>query len=94
MIEPHERRANELAALLQDHKARVAVLPPHIHAHSLMSAPFIHHATQNNLARAQGLIASCKAYAAAVEEAVRRHAAEEDEERGAAVNQEVIGNEE
>ena len=89
-MEPHEKRAAEMAALLQEHKARVAVLPAQIKAHSLMEPAFIHQATQNNLARAQGLIASCKTYAAAVEAARERHVAEEAEERGVGVHQELV----
>src|ERR1017187_3029929 len=92
-MEPHERRVNEMAALLQEHRERVALLPMQVKAHSLMPAPVIYQATQNNLARAQGLTASCKAYAVAVEATLQRHVAEEAEERGAYVDQEAaVGN--
>src|ERR1017187_3728263 len=92
MMEPHERRINEMTALLQEHRERVALLPMQVKAHSLMPASVIYQATQNNLARAQGLTASCKTYAAAVEATLQRHVAEETEERGAYVDQEAVGN--
>jgi hypothetical protein len=89
MMEPHENRAAEMAALLEEHKARVALLPPQVKAHSLMPAPMIYQATQSNLVRAQGLAASCKAYAVAVEAMLTRHVAEEAEERGGGVHEEL-----
>jgi hypothetical protein len=89
-MEPHEKRAAEMAALLQEHRSRVALLPPHVYAHSLMPAAEIYRATQNNLVRAQGLTAACKAYAKAVEATLTRHVAEEAQERGAPVNRNVI----
>ena len=87
-MEPYERRVNEMAALLQEDRERVALLPMQVKAHSLMPAPVIYQATQNNLARAQGLTASCKTYAAAVEATLQRHVAEEAEERGAHIDAE------
>jgi hypothetical protein len=88
-MEPHEKRAAEMASLLEEHKARVALLPLHIYAHNLIPIAEIQRATQNNLVRAQGLEASCKAYAAAVEAMLTRHAAEEAEERGGGVREEI-----
>jgi hypothetical protein len=88
-MEPHEKRAAEMASLFEEHKARVALLPPHVHAHSLMLAAEIQRATQNNLVRAQGLMAACKVYARAVEAALVRHDAEEAEERGGGVREEI-----
>jgi hypothetical protein len=88
-MEPHEKRAAEMASLLEEHKARVALLPPHVYAHSLMPAAEIQRATQSNLVRAQGLAAACKAYAVVVEAALTRHVAEEAEERGGGVREEI-----
>jgi hypothetical protein len=89
MMEPHERRATEMASLLEEHKARVALLPPQVYAHSLMPTAEVQRATQNNLVRAQGLAAACKAYAVAVEAMLTRHIAEEAEERGGGVHEEL-----
>jgi hypothetical protein len=88
-MESHKRRAVEMTALLQEHQARVALLPPHVYAHSLMPAAEIYRATQNNLVRAQELTAACKAYAKAVEATLTRHVAEEAEERGGGVREEI-----
>lgn len=89
-MEPHEKRARHMASLLDDHRAAVAMLPPQVHAHSLMAAATIHAATQSNLARAIGLNAACKRYAAACVAAVERHASEEALERGALAGLHVL----
>lgn len=83
------KHKQEMDALFQEHRARVALLPAHAHATSIMSSATIHAATQSNLVRVQGLMRSCKQYAADVEAARLRHVAEEAQERGADVNKEI-----
>lgn len=78
---PHDKRAREMAGLLDNHRAAVLRLPPQVKAHSLMTPAAIHAATQSNLARAIGLDKACKEYAAAAVAAVERHAVEERRER-------------
>lgn len=88
-VTDHKRRRAELDNLLDEHHARVSMLEPLVEAHSLMPRDVIQRAEQQNLRRAIGLRESCARYAKEVQLAVDRHIREQDEERGAAVHQEV-----
>jgi hypothetical protein len=71
------RRRAETAALVAEHHARVAVLPPYTAvAPPLASPAAIARINRDNVAHALGVQASCAAYAKAVAEMHERHRAE------------------
>lgn len=80
------RRHREMADLLQDHKARVALLEPFVKAHSLMPRDVIQRAEQQNARRASALVQLCQRYSKEVQLTVDRHAREQAEERRAEVH--------
>lgn len=78
---------NEMAGLLADHKARMALLEPFVEAHGLMPKDVIQAAEQQNTRRAVAMRELCLRYSQEVQLLVSRHTREQDEQRGAGLRQ-------
>lgn len=78
---------NEMAGLLAEHKARMALLEPFVEAHGLMPGDVIQSAEQQNARRAVAMRQLCLRYSQEVQLLVSRHTREQDEQRGAGLRQ-------